>query len=98
MFDMLVEGKVLSKAERGLVNRWRGELLDALKAEKLRIELWAEKEATRAEVSTFIREWLWSDQRGLPPSYTIPEVEARAERGDPFVFALYGKHQIAVNF
>ena len=50
MFDMLVEGKELSKAERGLVKQVARELLDALKAEKLRIELWAEKEATRAEV------------------------------------------------
>jgi hypothetical protein len=60
VFDMLVEGNELSKAERGLVKQVARELLDALKAEKLRIDLWAEKEATRAEVKTIISEWLWS--------------------------------------
>jgi type I restriction enzyme R subunit len=98
VFDMLVEGKELSKAERGQVKQVARELLDALQAEKLRIDLWAEKEATRAEVRTFISEWLWSDQRGLPPSYTIPEVEARAERVYSFVFARYGGQRLAVNF
>ena len=72
------------------------ELLDALKAEKLRIERRAEKEATKAEVKTFINEWLWSDQRGLPLSYSQPEVAVRAERVFTFVFAQYGEQRAAV--
>lgn len=47
VFDMLVEGKELSKAERGEVKLVARELLDAPKAKKLRIELRAEEEATR---------------------------------------------------
>jgi len=96
VFDMLVEGKELTKAERERVKQVARELLDALKAEKLRIERWAEKEATKAEVRTFINEWLWSDQRGLPLSYTQPEVENRAERVFTFVFARYGGGRVAV--
>jgi type I restriction enzyme R subunit len=95
VFDMLVEGKELSRAERERVKQVARKLLDALKAEKLRIELWAEKEATKAEVKTFINEWLWSDQHGLPLSYTPPEVEARAERIFTFVFARYGGQRVA---
>ena len=96
VFDMLVDGKDLTKAERERVKQVARELLDALKVEKLRIERWAEKEATKAEVKTFINEWLWSDQRGLPLSYTQPEVTARAERVFTFVFAQYGEGRVAV--
>ncbi len=90
VFDMLVDGKELTRAERERVKQVARELLDALKTEKLRIERWAEKEATKAEVKTFINEWLWSDQRGLPLAYSQGEVEARAERVFTFVFAQYG--------
>jgi type I restriction enzyme R subunit len=95
VFDRLVEGKELTRAERERVKQVARELLDALKAEKLRIERWAEKEATKAEVKTFISEWLWSDQRGLPLSYSQPEVAARAERVFTFVFAQYGGQRVA---
>jgi hypothetical protein len=60
------------------------------------IERWAEKEATKAEVKTFINEWLWSDQRGLPLSYSQPEVAVRSERVFAFVFAHYGGQRAAV--
>jgi len=96
VFDMLVDGKEMTRAERERVKQVARELLDALKAEKLRIELWAEKEATKAEVKTFINEWLWSDQRGLPLSYSQPEVAVRAERVYTFVFARYGGQRVAV--
>jgi type I restriction enzyme R subunit len=95
IFDMLVEGKELSKPERERVKQVAHDLLDALKAEKLRIALWTEKEATKAEVRTFINEWLWSDQRGLPLSYTAPEVETKSERVFSFVFARYGSPLLA---
>jgi hypothetical protein len=38
------------------------------------------------------------DQRGLPPSYTVPEVEAKAERVYSFVFVRYGGQRVAVYF
>jgi type I restriction enzyme R subunit len=41
------------------------ELLAALKMEKLRIHNWREKEATKAEVKTFIRDFLWDERTGL---------------------------------
>jgi type I restriction enzyme R subunit len=96
VFDMLVDGKEMTRAERERVKQVARELLDALKAEKLRIEQWAEKEATKAEVRTFINEWLWSDQRGLPLSYSQPEITVRAERVYTFVFARYGGQRVAV--
>jgi type I restriction enzyme, R subunit len=65
--------------------------LDALKSDALRIELWTEKEATKAEVRAFINERLWSDKGGLPSNYTPAEVEARAEGVFTFVFERYGR-------
>ncbi len=87
VFDMLIEGKVLSRSERDRVKQVARGLLDALKAEKLTIQWWTEKEAAKADVKTFIDEYLWSDQRGLPPSYSEAEVKARADKVYTFVFA-----------
>ena len=56
------------------------ELLETLKAEKLRIDHWQEKESTRDAVRAEIRNFLWSDDTGLPVEcYTEAEVQERAE-------------------
>ena len=56
------------------------ELLATLKAEKLKIDHWRDKESTRDAVRLSIRDFLWSDDTGLPvTSYTEEEVHGRAE-------------------
>ena len=56
------------------------ELLATLKAEKLKIDHWRDKESTRDAVRLSIRDYLWSDATGLPvDSYTEEEVHVRAE-------------------
>jgi len=41
-------------------------LLDELKKEKLRVDQWRDKEATRDAVQVTILNYLWSDETGLP--------------------------------
>ncbi len=48
-----------------------------LKAEKLKIDHWRDKETTRDAVRITIRDFLWSDEMGLPvDSYSEEEVVA----------------------
>ncbi len=54
------------------------DLLKTLKAEKLRIDHWREKEATRDAVQQSIHDFLYQDSTGLPGSYTEMEVIAKA--------------------
>jgi type I restriction enzyme R subunit len=55
------------------------ELLAALKAEKLRIENWREKEATRDAVQVTIENFLWADNTGLPaPAYSEEDVKTKS--------------------
>jgi type I restriction enzyme R subunit len=56
------------------------ELLTTLKAEKLKIDHWRDKEATRDAVRITIRDFLWNDATGLPiDSYTDDEVNSKSE-------------------
>ncbi len=55
-------------------------LLERLKAEKLRIDHWRDKESTRDAVKTTIRDFLYSDETGLPgDSYNVHEVDVKAD-------------------
>jgi len=64
--------------------------LQTLKAEKLRIQRWRDKEATRDAVRLAIRDFLWDDATGLPVKhYTEDDVKARAEDVYAHVFHVY---------
>lgn len=91
MFDLLKKPD-LGKKDLDRVKKVAAELLATLKAEKLRVENWREKEATRDAVHVAIRDFLWADHTGLPdPAYTEQDVEVRA--GDVFrhVYRAYPK-------
>ena len=65
-------------------------LLEKLKAEKLRVDQWREKEATRDAVLVTIRDFLWSDKTGLPVTlYSEDDVSTRAEDVFRHVFRAY---------
>lgn len=65
-------------------------LLQTLKAEKLRVDQWREKEATRDAVLLTIRDFLWSDETGLPvDAYSEEEVQARSEDVFRHVYRAY---------
>ncbi len=56
------------------------QLLMRLKEEKLRVDQWREKEATRDAVRQAIHDFLWSEDTGLPVDcFAEQEVEVKAE-------------------
>ena len=65
------------------------ELLEGLKAEKLRVHRWRDKESTRDAVRIAIRDFLWSDQTGLPECYTEDDVQTRSDEVFRHVFRAY---------
>ncbi|ESA35113.1 dead deah box helicase [Leptolyngbya sp. Heron Island J] len=89
IYDLLKKSD-LSSADIKLIKAIAGQLLETLKAEKLRIENWKKKESTRDAVSQTIKDFLWSDDTGLPvDSYTEEEVEETAEEVYRHVFKVY---------
>ena len=65
------------------------ELLDKLKAEKLRINHWRDKESTRDAVRLTIQDYLWSEVTGLPEAYTEADVRDKTESVFVHVFRAY---------
>ncbi len=88
VFDLLKKPN-LSKSAIRRIKAVAVELLETLKAEKLRVDQWREKEATRDAVRVTIRDFLWSDATGLPHSYTDGEVETRSDEVFRHVFRAY---------
>ena len=65
-------------------------LLEELKSEKLRVDQWRDKEATRDAVRVTIRDFLWSDKTGLPVAlYSEDDVNIRMEDVFRHVFRAY---------
>lgn len=66
------------------------DLLARLKAEKLNIDHWRDKESTRDAVRITIRDYLWSDDTGLPvEAYTEEGVHEKAEDVFRHVYRAY---------
>ena len=66
------------------------DLLETLKAEKLRIDHWRDKEATRDAVRLAIRDFLWSESSGLPvEKYTDDDVQILADEVYKHVYRVY---------
>ncbi len=89
IFDLLKKQELIPQ-ERGRIKKVAKGLLETLKAEKLRIDHWQEKESTRDAVRAAIQDFLWSDDTGLPvESYTEEEVKGRAEEIFRHVYRVY---------
>jgi len=79
LFDLLISGKKLTPAQRNRVKTVGSELIDALKKEKLRIDNWRDKDTAKADVKSFIYDFLYNEQTGLPTdSFTDDEVQTKA--------------------
>ena len=66
------------------------DLLEYLKAEKLRIDHWRDKETTRDAVRQTITDYLWSSSTGLPETlYTEEEVKQCANEVYRHVYRAY---------
>lgn len=89
IFDLLKK-PALSGDQIRKIKKVASDLLAMLKAEKLRIDQWREKETTRDAVRLAIRDFLWGDETGLPvDSYTEDDVQERAEEVFRHVYRVY---------
>ena len=89
IFDLLRKPN-LSASERERIKQVAVELLKTLKAGKLRVNQWRDKEATRDAVRVAIRDFLWSDETGLPPDdYSEAEVGTKTDDVFRHVFRVY---------
>lgn len=89
VFDLLnKENLVSSDIKR--IKAVAVELLERLKAEKLRVDHWKDKESTRDAVRVAIRDFLWSDETGLPvDAYDENEVDVKVKEVFVHVFRVY---------
>ena len=66
------------------------ELLERLKAEKLQVDHWRDKEATRDAVRVAISDYLWDEKTGLPVEFFAEDdVKARAEEVFRHIYRAY---------
>ena len=80
----------MSGAEFRRIKQVAVELLRTLKVEKLRVDQWREKESTRDAVLVTIRDFLWSDETGLPADgYSDGEVAVFSDNVFHHVFRAY---------
>lgn len=79
LFDLLVSGKDLTPLQRNRIKEVGALLLKRLKEEKLRIDNWRDKETAKAAVRTYIYDFLYDEETGLPTdSFTEEDVEAKS--------------------
>jgi type I restriction enzyme, R subunit len=89
IFDLLKKPEI-SAVEIKRIKSVSAELLATLKAEKLRVHKWQDKEATRDSVKGWIRDFLYSDATGLPVEvYSETDVQTKAEEVYRHVFRSY---------
>jgi type I restriction enzyme R subunit len=89
IFDLLRKPG-LTSSDVKKIKKVAAELLARLKAEKLRIDHWRDKEATRDAVRVTIHDYLWTDKTGLPVDvYTEDDVNERAEDVFRHVYRAY---------
>ena len=70
--------------------RTEPQVLRTLKAEKLRVDQWREKEATQSAVKVAIHDFLYSDETGLPAgAYSDDDVTARSDAVFAHVYRAY---------
>jgi len=89
MFDLLKKPD-LTPGETKRIKTVAVELLATLKAEKLRIDHWRDKEATRDAVRQAIWDYLWDEATGLPePAYSEADVLDKTEAVFVYVSRAY---------
>ncbi|TAJ44086.1 type I restriction endonuclease subunit R [Methanofollis fontis] len=89
VFDLLKKPD-LSSTEIQHIKEVAVELLKTLKRERLRIDHWRDKEATRDAVRLTIHDFLWNESTGLPVDhYTEEDVDARADEVYRHVYRVY---------
>jgi type I restriction enzyme R subunit len=89
IFDLLRKPE-LSAAEIKRIKAVAVRLLERLKAEKLRVDHWRDKEATRDAVRLAIRDYLWDEATGLPvDAFAEEDVQTRADEVFRHIYRAY---------
>ena len=89
LFDLLKKSDI-NAADMKRVKKVAIELLETLKREKLKVDHWRDKEATRDAVRITIHDFLWSDETGLPESsYTETDIHTISEEVFRHVYRAY---------
>jgi type I restriction enzyme R subunit len=89
IFDLLRK-QDLNAAEIKRIKAVAVQLLERLKAEKLQVDHWRDKEATRDAVRVAIRDYLWDEATGLPvDAFAEEDVEMRAEEVFRHIYRAY---------
>ena len=88
VYDLLKK-PALSKAETGKVKAVAKSLLDKLKAGKLSVDHWREKQTTRDGVRKAIFDFLFSETTGLPSAYSEGEIGERTDAVYRHVYEVY---------
>lgn len=80
VFDLLLKAE-LTIAERNKLKSVAINLLQTLKAGRLKVEHWCEKESTRDAVKQYIYDFLYDEKTGLPTDfYSEEEVELYSDK------------------
>lgn len=89
IFDLLKKQN-LSASDVKRIKAVAVNLLQELKREKLRVDHWRDKEATRDAVQVTIRDFLWNDKTGLPvESYTENDVNIISDEVFRHIYQVY---------
>jgi len=89
MFDILKKPD-LAEGDVKKIKQVASQLLVTLKAEKLKVDHWRDKESTRDAVRVAIRDFLWRDDTGLPiQTYNEAEVSSKSEEAFRHVYWAY---------
>jgi type I restriction enzyme R subunit len=89
IYDLLLKDD-LDKSDIDRIKDVSENLLATIKEQLRDMDHWREKETTRDAVRTTIRDFLWSDNTGLPvDSYTEDDVETKTKQVYGHIFRLY---------
>ena len=88
VYDLLKK-PTLSKADVETVKAVAKNLLENLKAGKLAVSHWRDKESTRDGVKRQIYDFLFSDATGLPAAYTETEIDAKTNAVFRHIYEVY---------
>ncbi len=86
MYDMLCEGKSLSKEDIKKVKKLAQEMLEKIKGRIHELDHWRDKEETQSMVSVLIRDILWAE---LPESYDDKAIANYRQRIFEYVYEAY---------
>ena len=88
LFDLLKK-QDLTKSEIARIKKVAVSLFNTLQERKREIDDWRAKEATQDMMRQTIHDFLYSDETGLPASYTLDEIEEKSQQVFAYVYQQY---------